>query len=180
MEISYIPQRIEQFDGIVIPATNLCSGIDKAFLRRMKCVIRYQSSDAEMRHDIRTACRPNCRTRNSTPDYLAGQFDLTDGTIKNVIYTACALAIHDNQKLCMEHVLNAVRAEYEKMERTLWGSHRLVDAMPLLPRRGIEISQRSYHRFYNRLIADLYFLYTNYFLPSHEPPALLVVCCWPY
>lgn len=147
MEVSYILQRIEQFDGIVVLATNLYSGIDKAFLRRMKYVIRYQSPDAAMRHDIWADCLTLQLPHEELDlDYLAKQFDFTGGTIKNVVYTACVMAIHDNKKLCMEHVLNAVRAEYEKMERTvtkeMWGEYgdlidqRTLSAPPSDPPRA--------------------------------------------
>lgn len=128
MEVSYILQRIEQFDGIVVLATNLYSGIDKAFLRRMKYVIKYQSPNAAMRRRIWEDCLPPELPREELDlDFLSNQFDLTGGIIKNVVYTACVMAIHDSKKLCMEHVLNAVRAEYEKLERPvtsdLWGEY---------------------------------------------------------
>lgn len=128
MEVSYILQRIEQFDGIVVLATNLYSSIDKAFLRRMKYVLKYQSPDAAMRRCIWEDCLPPELPREELDiDYLSKQFDLTGGIIKNVIYTACVMAVHDEKKLCMEHVLNAVRAEYEKLERPvtmdMWGEY---------------------------------------------------------
>ncbi len=128
MEVSYILQRIEQFDGIVILATNLYSSIDKAFLRRMKYVVKYQSPDAAMRRRIWENCLPSeLFCENLDLDYLAKQFDFTGGIIKNIIYVACVMAVHDNKKLCMEHILYAVRAEYEKLERPIvkdmWGEY---------------------------------------------------------
>lgn len=128
MEVSYILQRIEQFDGIVILATNLYHNIDKAFLRRMKYVLKYQSPDAAMRRSIWEDCLPPELPREELDiDYLAKQFDFTGGIIKNVVYAACVMAVHDKRKLCMEHVLNAVRAEYEKLERPvtmdMWGEY---------------------------------------------------------
>lgn len=128
MAVSYILQRIEQFDGIVVLATNLYTSIDKAFLRRMKYVLKYQLPDAGMRRDIWTNCLPPELPREELDlDYLAGQFDFTGGIIKNVLYTACVMAFHDREKLCMNHILSAVRAEYEKMERpvdrSMWGKY---------------------------------------------------------
>ena len=102
MEVSYILQRIEQFDGIVILATNFYSGIDKAFLRRMKYAIKYQSPDAAMRRSIWEDCLPPELPREDLDlDYLAKQFDFTGGIIKNVVYTSCVMAVHDRKKLCM-------------------------------------------------------------------------------
>lgn len=128
MEVSYILQRIEQFDGIVVLATNLYDNIDKAFLRRMKYVLRYQAPDAALRHSIWEACLPPGRPAGELDvAYLARQFDFTGGIIKNVVYAACVMALHEHAALTMEHVLRAVRAEYEKMERTvtedMWGEY---------------------------------------------------------
>lgn len=128
MEVAYILQRIEQFDGIVVLATNLYSNIDKAFLRRMKYVIKYHAPDAAMRRRIWEDCLPPELPREELDlGYLAKQFDFTGGIIKNVVYTACVMAVHDRKKLCMEHILNAVRAEYEKLERPvtrdMWGEY---------------------------------------------------------
>ena len=95
MEVSYILQRIEQFDGIVVLATNLYSGIDKAFLRRMKYVIKYQSPDAAMRRRIWENCLPPELPREELDlDFLSEQYDITGGLIKNIVYTACVMAVH--------------------------------------------------------------------------------------
>lgn len=128
MEVSYILQRIEQFDGIVVLATNFYNNIDKAFLRRMKYVLKYQFPDISIRRSIWEACLPPELPRETLDlDFLAKQFDFSGGIIKNVVYAACVMAVHDRKKLCMEHVLNAVRAEYEKMERPvtrdIWGEY---------------------------------------------------------
>lgn len=128
MEVSYILQRIEQFDGIVVLATNFYNNIDKAFLRRMKYVLKYQTPDAGIRKSIWESCLPPELPREELDvKYLARQFDFTGGTIKNVIYTACVIAVHEGTKLTMKHVLKAVIAEFDKIERTvtkdMWGEY---------------------------------------------------------
>lgn len=76
MEVSYILQRIEQFDGVVVLATNFYNNIDKAFLRRMKYVLKYQPPDAEIRRSIWEDCLPPQLPRGELDlDYLACQFD---------------------------------------------------------------------------------------------------------
>lgn len=128
MEVSYILQRIEQFDGVVVLATNFYNNIDKAFLRRMKYVLKYQPPDAEIRRSIWEDYLPPQLPREELDlDYLACQFDFTGGMIKNVVYVACVMAVQHGTNLTMEHILLAVRAEYEKMERTVtkdvWGEY---------------------------------------------------------
>lgn len=128
MEVSYILQRIEQFDGIVVLATNFYNSIDKAFLRRMKYVLKYHEPDAGLRLRIWESCLPPELPRDTLDiAYLAEQFALTGGMIKNILQTACVRAVYKEQPLCMEHILCAIRMEYEKMERSIpadfWGKY---------------------------------------------------------
>lgn len=128
MEVSYLLQRMEQFDGVVILATNFYQHIDKAFLRRIKYVLKYREPDAAMRKKLWESCLVEelPRERLDT-DYLAKQFAFSGGVIKNVIQSACISAVYEERPLCMEHVLAAVRMEYEKLERNitpeLWGEY---------------------------------------------------------
>lgn len=128
MEVSYLLQRMEQFDGIVILATNFYQNIDKAFLRRMKYVLRYQEPDEEMRRRMWESClTPQLPREAIDTDYLAGQFPLSGGMIKNVMQCACISAVYEKRPLCMEHVLRAICREYEKLERSIspefWGEY---------------------------------------------------------
>lgn len=128
MEVSYLLQRIEQYDGIVILATNFYRHIDKAFLRRMKYVLKYQEPDGELRRKIWESCLAQTIPREKIDlPYLAEQFAFSGGVIKNVIQSACISAVYEERPLCMEHVLRAVRMEYEKLERSIspqmWGEY---------------------------------------------------------
>jgi len=128
MEISYILQRIEQFDGVVVLATNFYNNIDKAFLRRMKYVLKYQSPDEKVRYIIWEKVLPDKKLRESIDIlYLSRQFELTGGMIKNIIQNACITALYEKQMLNMGHILTAIQMEYEKMERSLtniaWGAY---------------------------------------------------------
>lgn len=128
MEVSYILQRIEQYDGVVVLATNFYNNIDKAFLRRMKYVIRYQPPDEGVRRAIWEKSLPGkLPQENIDIPYLSRQFELTGGMIKNIIQGACITALHEERPLGMSHVLAAVRREYEKMERSMprefWGEY---------------------------------------------------------
>lgn len=129
MGVAYILQRIEQFDGIVILSTNFYNNIDKAFLRRMKYVLKYQMPDEAIRRSIWESCLPAEQFQEEIDiDYLASQFEFTGGMIKNTVLNACVTAVHSGEKLSMEHLLWAIRAEYEKMEwpvsAEIWGEYR--------------------------------------------------------
>ena len=128
MEVAFILQRIEQFDGIVILSTNFYNNIDKAFLRRMKYVLKYRMPDDAIRRSIWESCLPAEQFREEVDmSYLAEQFEFTGGMIKNVAMSACVAAVSRGERLSMEHLLQAIRAEYEKMEwpvtAGLWGEY---------------------------------------------------------
>lgn len=128
MEVSYILQRVEQFDGIVVLSTNFYNNIDKAFLRRMKYVLKYQIPDEALRRSIWESCLPAEHFREPLDmDYLSAQFEFTGGMIKNVVLSACVMAVHVQKRLCMEFLLQAIRTEYEKMEwpvsAGMWGEY---------------------------------------------------------
>lgn len=128
MGVAYILQRIEQFEGIVILSTNFYNNIDKAFLRRMKYVLKYGMPDRDIRHRIWTSNLPKEQFREELDvDYLASQFEFTGGMIKNVVLSASVSAVYEERCLSMEHLLQAIRAEYEKMEWPvspgMWGEY---------------------------------------------------------
>ena len=128
MEVAYILQRIEQFEGIVILSTNFYNNIDKAFLRRMKYVLKYGMPDQTIRHSIWVSNLPKEQFREDLDiDYLASQFEFTGGMIKNVVLGASVAAVYEKSRLSMEHLLQAIRAEYEKMEwpvtAGMWGEY---------------------------------------------------------
>lgn len=126
-QVSYLLQRIERYDGVVVLATNFYQNIDRAFLRRMKYVLKYQAPDESLRRLIWESCLvPELPREAIDTAYLAEQFELTGGMIKNIMQCACITAICEERPLCMEHILGAIRMEYEKMERVitpeLWGN----------------------------------------------------------
>ncbi|MCH5281428.1 MAG: ATP-binding protein [Lachnospiraceae bacterium] len=128
MEVAYILQRMEQFDGIVILSTNFYNNIDKAFLRRMKYVLKYKMPDKAIRFNLWESCLPEKEFREELDiDYLASQFEFTGGMIKNVILSASVMAVYEENPLSMEHILHAIKAEYEKMEwpisMEMWGEY---------------------------------------------------------
>ena len=127
-EISYLLQRIEQFDGIAIMATNFINNIDTAFLRRIKYVVRFRQPDEQQRLAIWESCMlSTLPALDIDLAYLARQFDFSGGTIKNILLNACAIAVKEDTVLDMEHILKAIRDEYTKMERmidnSIWGEY---------------------------------------------------------
>jgi AAA+ superfamily predicted ATPase len=119
IEINYLLQRIEEFDGLVILATNLRKNIDEGFFRRMHFAVEFPFPDAAYRYRIWKQHLPDRAPVNGDInfDYLAERFNLAGGNIRNVVVNAAFLAAENGTAISMEHLIRATRREYEKIGR---------------------------------------------------------------
>ena len=115
-EISYLLQRMEAYDGIVVMATNIKGNIDPAFMRRIRFVAHFENPDEEMRRAIWESCITDEVPHDEIDlDYLASQFDkFTGSIIKTVFLNACVAAAGDGGRLTMKHLIYAIKQETEK------------------------------------------------------------------
>ena len=119
IEISYLLQRMEAFNGITILATNLRTNIDEAFTRRLQFVVDFPFPRADDRRRIWETLFPAQVPHVELLDWqlLADRFELAGGNIRNVIVTAVYHAAADGQVLTMQHLFHGVRRELQKMGR---------------------------------------------------------------
>ncbi|MDV3310311.1 MAG: AAA family ATPase [Cyclobacteriaceae bacterium] len=79
-EVSYLLQRIEDFDGLIILATNMISNIDNAFMRRFNAILRFPFPDANERALIWAKSFPeNCRFTMEPDDTLPPEDGMDNG-----------------------------------------------------------------------------------------------------
>lgn len=117
-EASYLLQRVEDFDGLIILASNLKSNLDEAFLRRFNQVIRFPTPNEAERVALWQTLLPDPSHFGQEID-LARAFavyELTGGNILNVIHRACIHAVSRGTQavLMVEDVELAICAEIEK------------------------------------------------------------------
>jgi len=125
IEIDYLLQRMEQFDGIAILATNRKSDLDQAFLRRLRFIIDFlPPGPLERRRLWELALPPS--TPAGEPlhdgidfDFLAARLDMTGADIKAASLAAAFLARQAGGRITMEHVLHGARREMTKHGVTL-------------------------------------------------------------
>jgi AAA+ superfamily predicted ATPase len=117
IEINYLLQRIEEFDGLVILASNLRKNIDDAFFRRMQATIEFPLPDAEHRFRIWKQHIPPRADLSPDVDFsfLAERFAVTGGNIRNIVLNAAFLAAEQRQSIGMAHFVKATRREYDKI-----------------------------------------------------------------
>jgi AAA+ superfamily predicted ATPase len=121
IEIAYLLQRMEQYDGLAILATNLRQHLDDAFTRRLQFVVEFPFPDEADRRRIWQVCFPAEAPRDPAIDFeqLARKFRLPGGNIKNIVLGAAFLAADENTRIGMRHLLQATRREYQKMGKVV-------------------------------------------------------------
>lgn len=120
LEVSFLLQKIEEYDGITILATNYLKNIDEAFLRRISYVIKYPFPDEEHREKIwRTLIPAEAPTDDIDYTFLANKINLAGGNIKNIIVSAAFLAAETNEPISMKHIIYASKHEMQKSGKIL-------------------------------------------------------------
>jgi hypothetical protein len=119
IEISYLLQRMEAYDGVTILATNLRSNLDEAFTRRLQFAVDFPFPEEADRLRIWNTLFPPDVPRNNDVDLglLARRFKLAGGNIRNIIVNAAYLAAGDGGTVSMSHLLHGTRRELQKMGR---------------------------------------------------------------
>lgn len=119
IEISYLLQKIEDHDGAVILATNLTKNIDDAFARRMHFVVKFPVPDEEQRERLWRGMVPTKAPMDPAVDFqfLAAQFPLAGGDIRNVVLDAAFRAAEDGQIITMPHLVKAIEQQLIKQGR---------------------------------------------------------------
>jgi ATPase family associated with various cellular activities (AAA) len=119
IEVAYLLQKMEAYPGAVILATNLRQNLDEAFLRRLDFVVDFPFPDAPERARIWRLLLPAAAPVADDLDveFLAEQFRLSGGAIRNCSVAAAFLAADDGGTITMDHLVRAVALEYGKLGR---------------------------------------------------------------
>ncbi len=120
IEIDYLLQRMEQFDGVAILATNRKGDLDKAFMRRIRFVVDFQPPGPAERHILwRRALTARSAAGEELLDgidweLLANKLVMTGAAITSAALGAAFLARAEGRRIGMSHVLHAARREMNK------------------------------------------------------------------
>jgi winged helix domain-containing protein/ATPase family protein associated with various cellular activities (AAA) len=118
-ETAYLLQKMEEYPGITILATNLRQNMDAAFTRRMRFIVDFPFPEDEDRLRIWRSVWPAEVPLAADVDLpaLARLFRLSGGSIRNIALSSAFLAAEQNQSVCMQHLMRATRRELQKMGR---------------------------------------------------------------
>jgi ATPase family associated with various cellular activities (AAA) len=119
VEVAYLLQRMELFDGIAILTTNMRANVDEAFTRRIDVVIDFPRPDEADRLRLWQINLPGDVPRAGDDDleFLAHAFDLSGGNIRNVCLCAAFLAADAGRLVTMGDLVRGVAIEYRKLGR---------------------------------------------------------------
>ena len=120
IEVAYLLQRIEEFDGAVILATNISRNIDTAFSRRMHFVIEFPQPGPAEREQLWRGIFPAAAPLADDIDFefLGRRFELSGGDIRNVALDAAFLAARQGGSVAMRHIVQAIARELVKQGRS--------------------------------------------------------------
>ena len=121
-EVSYLLQRIEDFDGLIIVATNLKANMDQAFARRFQSMIEFKLPSMEERKQLWDNILPAKelipREKGLTQELI--KHNLSGGSIVNVIQYACLKAAQMKEPaITLENCLHGIKLELAKSGKTM-------------------------------------------------------------
>lgn len=117
MEVSYLLQRLETYDGFVILTSNFQGNIDPAFLRRIHVTVTFPVPSAADRARIWALSLANAPQDDLDLNFVAEQFDFSGGSIRNAALTAAFRAAGAGRAVGMTDILHAVNQEMAKLRR---------------------------------------------------------------
>lgn len=119
VEVSYLLQRMEAYQGLAILTTNLKDSLDKAFLRRIRFVVKFPFPDAKQRAEIWQRIFPSQTPTEDLEVSLLGKLSVAGGNIRNIALNAAFVAADAGEPVMMKHILAAAKSEYVKLEQAL-------------------------------------------------------------
>jgi SpoVK/Ycf46/Vps4 family AAA+-type ATPase len=120
IEIDYLLQRVERFDGVAILATNRRQDLDPAFVRRLRFVVEFEVPRPEERLALwQRALLPHAPNGEALLDkinwgYLAQRLNMTGAEIKGTALGAAFMARAEGTRISMRHLLAAAQREMAK------------------------------------------------------------------
>ncbi len=120
IEVGYLLQKMEEYEGVTILATNFRQNMDEAFMRRTQAIVEFPFPDEEYRRSIWQVTFPKEAPLGEDVDFelLAREVRLAGGSIKNIGLAAAFYAASEGGAIKMAHFIKAASREHQKLGRT--------------------------------------------------------------
>lgn len=121
-EVSYLLQRVEDYDGLLILASNFKNNLDDAFIRRFHAVVHFPMPNNRERYILWKKSLPTGFALDASVDLndLAAQYELSGASILNAVYFA-ALQCYSRNNLTLHQsdLVDGIRKEFLKEEKSI-------------------------------------------------------------
>ncbi|WP_288428150.1 ATP-binding protein [uncultured Spirosoma sp.] len=120
-EVAYLLQRIEDFPGVVILATNLKDNIDEAFARRFQSIIHFPAPNASKRTQLwkQAFNGPYELAKDVDFESIAEKYTIAGGAIINVLRYCVLAASQHHRPIRQDDILTGLKKEFHKSGKTL-------------------------------------------------------------
>lgn len=120
-EVSYLLQKVEEHDGLVILASNFKRNLDPAFMRRFQVVVPFLMPNAEQRLKLWQKTLPDSIPLSNDLEIheLARKYDLTGASILNIVHKASIKALNAQTSISHRELMDGIREEYAKVGKSL-------------------------------------------------------------
>jgi hypothetical protein len=121
LEVNYLLQRMETFDGVTLLATNLEQGLDEAFKRRVRFSIQFELPEEAERKRLWVSMFPAKVPLAPDIDWdlMAKRFEMAGGYIKKAALRAALIAAESRRPITTADLVEAARQEYREMGRII-------------------------------------------------------------
>jgi MoxR-like ATPase len=121
IETGYLLQRMEEYEGVAILATNFRKNMDEAFVRRLHFAVEFPFPGEADRRRIWESIWPEETPRDPDLDldFVARQFEISGGNIRNIALAAAFFAADGGGVVSTAHLLHATQREYQKMGKVI-------------------------------------------------------------
>ena len=137
LEVAYLLQRIEAFDGLAILTTNLRSNLDSAFARRLDCILDFPAPDAELRAAIWQACLKEAGAVLTDDEYRRlATLEIAGGAIRSSSVSAAFMAAGNDEPVTFVHAVRGAKREWAKLGLLAFPLQSVLDQSASPPPEG--------------------------------------------
>lgn len=121
VETSFLLQKMDEFNGIIVMTTNFKQNIDDAFMRRITYIIHFPAPDRECRLELWKSMFPSEAPLDKSVDFhfLAERFEMTGAMIRSAALSSAFTAAAANRSISMSDIIPAVKKQFAKFGKNI-------------------------------------------------------------
>lgn len=121
MEVAYLLQKLEEYEGISILATNYLNNIDDAFKRRIRFIVNFSLPNADIRYNLWKNLIPKeAKVKDNIDfEFLAEHFEISGSNIKEILINSAHMAIADKKAISNYYIIQSIKNNFQKNGKLL-------------------------------------------------------------